>query len=473
MFYRDILIPLQAPSVHEADIVIHLSDRPVMEFADAMRRANALGGGQDVQDLTASQQQTANGIRQAVDAIGDMTGGGDMPKSEANQPRPEMGEQTSGNVSGTRNPTVEIAECYLNYDADGDGIAEEIVVFVDVRNRRPIFYDYLANVFNNARRPFEVLRVHEVDGRWYGLGAVEMFEGLQTDIDLQINRVNHSQSESGRVTIWDPSKTKEGQKNPHLQLNRGRTYTKISGDIKKEDILDYILLPETKQEELMKRIEFDVQFVTTESGVANANDGQMAGLDSQKLATGINNITASGDELFGDFTNTLEPDLTQVLDNEKSLIFSRMDPVEVYDFFEGATNARQVATLNADDVRHLPMKVELTLTRTQGQQQLQSALQFITLLDPFFKFPPEVQQRVAPIYIAAGKALKIPEADQVFAPLAAALPPSGGSPAGGAPAVPPPSVPAPAVPPPSVPTPAVPPPAVTPAPPAAAGNPGN
>lgn len=453
VYYRDILIPLQAPSVHEADIVIHLYDKPVMEFADMMRRANALGGGQSAEDLLASQEQTAADIRQAMEALSDMSASGDQPKAERNQPRPEMGEQDSGNTSGSRNPNTEIGEAYLCYDANGDGIAEEIVVFFDVATRRPLFYDYLANVFNNARRPFEVLRIHEVDGRWFGLGAVEMFEGLQADIDLQINRANFSQSEAGRVTIWDPSLTKEGQSNPHLQLNTGRTYTKLRADIPKDAILDYITLPEVKADDLMKRIEYDVQFVTTESGVANANDGAMAGLDSQKLATGINNITQSGNEMFGDFTDTLEHDVEQVLNNEQNLIFSRMNPVEVYDFFEGATNARQIAELNADDVRHLPMRVELNLTRTQGQQEVQSAMQFLTLTvgqTPFFELQAEVQARLAPIFITVGKALKIPEADVVFQPMApatpAGTPPTAGS-SGGSSAVPTPTVQAPAVPP--------------------------
>lgn len=414
-YYKDVLIPLTATSVHEADIVIQLFDTPVMEVVDSLQRQTVLSGADSL-----SQPEAADQLERAAGLIRDLAADSDAPKAARDQPRTEMGEQVSGNSAGRENPTFERGEAYLRYDADGDGIQEEIVVFFDVKTRRPIFYDYLANVFTNARRPYEVFRIHEIDGRWYGLGAVEMFEPMQTAIDLDYNRANFANSESGRVTFWDPSKVREGDSNPNLQMNTGKSY-RLKPGMKPEEVLAFVNLPNLKLEDLQWFIEFQLQLVTNESGTANANDAAAAGLDSGELATGINNIRDSGVEMFSEFLSELEPGVESVLDSSVSCIFSHLDPVEAFDFFDGRD--RQISELRADDVRHLPLKVDLVVTRNNGQHELAAGTQFDAMVTQFFAFPPEVQQRTSGVYITRAKALKIPEADQVFQPLA---PPAAG-----------------------------------------------
>ncbi|MFZ4695523.1 MAG: portal protein, partial [Verrucomicrobiia bacterium] len=212
VYFKDFLCPLTASSVQEADCIVHLYDMPVMTLAELTARKEVAG---EAKDLEQTQK--------AVNLIRGMAGDSTEPKAERNQPRTELGENQNNAAAGM--PVTQVGEFYLSYDANGDGIMEEIMLVLDVKNRAPIFYDYTANVTPDGQRPFDVVKINHVDGRWYGVGAMEMFESTQSFVDLTINRINFSQSAAGRVTFWDPSATMEGDRDADLALNDGGTYT--------------------------------------------------------------------------------------------------------------------------------------------------------------------------------------------------------------------------------------------------------
>ncbi len=94
---------------------------------------------------------------------------------------------------------------FLHFDADEDGVQEDIVIMIDRKNKRPLFYDYVANRTPNGKRPFDVIRVNRVDGRWHGIGTMEVFQPLQEVVDLLVNRWSLSQSRSGNVFFGERS----------------------------------------------------------------------------------------------------------------------------------------------------------------------------------------------------------------------------------------------------------------------------
>lgn len=415
VYYKDFLCPLTAESLQWADIVCHDYEAPLMSVADYFQRKDLFYNKPD---------DTLEAMRDSVEIVKEMGAGSSRPKSERNQPREEMGENTTD--TGEQDPTALFAECWMRYDADGDGIQEEIFMLLDVANEKAVFYDYTANVTWDGERPFEVVRINPVDGRWYGLGAMEMFQSSQEFIDLQLNRINFAQSGSGRVTFWNPSATIEGQNNPHLKLNNGSTYT-LAPNMKAEDALQYVTLPEVKAGDLKFLLEFKMQLMQLESGVVHAGDQQFAGMESAKLATGIRNIEKSGQEMFGIFLSQLEPGLQLVLDDVLGITVANLDKKEVFEYLEGDTRALDEIT--PEEVKNLKLNVRLLLTRYRGEQQLQSNMQAAALVKEFYTLLPEVQQRVAPFYRQMLKALQVKDADTVIMPLPLVAPGAGGVPA--------------------------------------------
>lgn len=408
--FRDFLCPLEAETVQEADCVVHIYDKAVMELADEWKKAIPL-------DATAEERMEAN--RQAVKMlrmIGNSSG-------NLNSAQNSQGvDAASGErlQSDQTQPILEIGEFHLRYDADGDGLLEDVFLVIDLKTRVPIFYDYEANITPDGLRPFSVVRVNEVPGRWYGLGAMEMFQTSQEIVDLWMNRKSFATSQMGRVTFWDPSKTKEGTAQPNLLMNGGMTYTLNTG-AKAEEALSVIYLDDNKIDDLQDMIEFFMQLMMNESGVTNANDGNVAGMESTKLATGIRNIEKSGQELFGLYLGHLEPGISESLEKMVKILFANMDQMEVYRYFEsgeaGGEDSSQMMEINPGDIANLQINTRILLTRRRGEQVIESNARIVELVEKFYSFPFLIQQIIVTQFVEMAKQFQCPNADKLFIPV--------------------------------------------------------
>jgi hypothetical protein len=408
--YLDFLCPLDAETVQDADCVVHLYDRPFMELADEWQKAIA-------QNSTPDQRLEAT--RKSVELLRRLAGTSNT--TAAGQNSDQVDSATKAGLTNERQqPMVKIAEFHLRYDIDGDGILEDIMLVIDRESRTPIFYDYVANVTPDGCRPFAVVRVNEIPGRWYGMGAMEMMNPSQQVIDLWMNRKNRAVSGSGRVDFWRPHNTVEGRANPNLEMNWGGTYTPI-GDKEAKDILESVYIEDNIGDKLMEFIEFYMQLMMNESGVMNANDGQAAGLESSKLATGIRNIEKSGQELFSLFLGHLEPGVSETLNRMVKLVMTRLDEMEVYRYFEegeeGGEGVQGFQEINPADINNMEIDTRVLLERHRGEQILESSLRATQLVKDFYAQPFEVQVVTADMYRGMLKALQVKNADRVIQPI--------------------------------------------------------
>lgn len=406
IYFKDFLCPLTATDVQEADTVIHLYDKPVMAFVDLVVKRGLVG------DDTDGRMNAARKMVALVKALSDNS---PAPKAAATQQlRPNENYVAPPSVE-TGGPVAEFCEFYMWYDAMGTGSPQNIMLIVDKNTRAPIFYDHVANVTTDGLRPIEIVRVNPVEGRWYGLGIMELFDSYQVITDLLVNRWNFSQSRSGRVDLWTPTNTLEGDRDPNLKLNWGGTYTK-KPNMKKEDVLETVYLTDVKFEQIHEMIQFFMQLAMNESGVTNANDDQAAGMQSAKLATGIIEVTKSGDELFKPIVADLEGPLTNVLNREIDVTLANMNPVEVYTYLEG--NTQGIDRITPDDVRGLKFKTKITLTTHRNQEKLQVSAAASALVERFYMLDPMVQQKVVSFYRQQVRTLDPTcDVDQVISPM--------------------------------------------------------
>jgi hypothetical protein len=411
VYFRDFLCPLDATSVDEAPICCHLYDKPAIEIAQLYVATLA--------DESTPKEQAIR-IYAALQELLAMDGGN---KSAANSARPQLGESSdittedqdvsNGDESRESEQIMEIAEVYLRYDADEDGAQEEIMCLYDRKNKRPLFYDYLANRSPAGKRPFGVLRINPVEGRWYGTGSVEVFLPIQEAVDLLLNRWNMSLSREGSVVFWNPSLTLEGEQNPNLELNGGETYTP-KGNIDPEQILKVIPLHDIKGRNLHEEIEFLMQVAMNMSGITQANDAAMLGMDTGKLATGVRNIEQSGQELFSVYLSQLQRGLESVL---KSFIQYSMAYLDTNEAFM-LTEDREAAVMEFDPTRieSLDFDIRMEMTRYRNEQELAQSQAATAKVIEFYGLPPEMQQVLRPLYLQQLKAFQIPDADRFLVP---------------------------------------------------------
>lgn len=406
--FKDFLCSLTATDLQTADCCVHLFDRPIMEMVDLFAKRGA---------LEATDAERYASMQRAVEAIRKMSDNSSEAKSG-------LGKGTlaenNGSVAGFAPaggsmPIVEVAECYLWYDVNGDGIMENVFLVLDRKNGLPLYYNHMANETPDGMRPLDVVTPQEVDDRWYGIGTMEMFESSQMIMDLLVNRWNFSQSKAGRVDFWDPSKVEEGTNDKNLLLNWGGTYTAKPG-VDPKTILHSVYLNDVKFEALQQMFQFFQQMAMNESGVMNSNDAASAGLDTGKLATGIRNIEKAGEELFAPALSSLEPGITSTLNRELDVLFANLNEAETFSYFQGESQLTK--TITPEDVRGLRIRVSLYLTRYKGQQQFEQCVKVTQVIQNFYALPPDAQVRVAPFYRNMLRAIdpKI-EANDIIIPL--------------------------------------------------------
>jgi len=409
VFYKDFLCPENAVDVQTADMVGHLYDMNVMQVAQ-MFRGQYGEGDAAIGDMSA-----------AVTRLRAMLNASNEPKAAAGQPRSDMKETDTTAAVGV--PQVLVAECYLTYDADGDGVQEEIMLVLDRENKAPIYYEYLPNVTVKGHRPFYPVRPAPVDGRWYGMGAMELFDPEQEFVDLQINRHNFRTSSAGIVTFWDPSATVEGNRDPNLKLNHGETYTKRDSAKKAEDILSYVELP-TDAKALEYLINLFMQLMQMKSGVLNGADRAVSGLPSSDTLGEEEIITHSGEELFARMLAHLFPGVKAALSAVIDVIYANMNRVEVFNYFNG--DADEILKLDPSEVRDLALNVTLELSRTQARKAVESGDKVTALVSWFYGLPFQLQQRASTYARQQLKGFGVSQADKIIDPLDL----SAGQPAG-------------------------------------------
>ncbi|MFZ5807072.1 MAG: portal protein [Verrucomicrobiota bacterium] len=396
--FKDFLCPLNVGDIHEADFICHLYDQPLWRVAQTYRRL----------DLLASQEN-ASPLAWLIDE----------PKSALAQALEWRGE----NTTRASDAIVQIAECYLKYDVDGDGLPEDICVILALpsdlsRLAEPIYYDYCANILPRGRWPFEVVRRNPDEGRWYGVGIFEEFSHKQDFIDLHFNRINFRNMTSGTVKFWKNRDVEEEKESFTIGDNKIWT-PKENADPEKIFTAVPLLEPTESAENVTQ---YMMQSFQLESGVSSDAEGQMSNLPSNETATGVLSNERVADELTHTQICDLEEGLSQIISAAVAMNFYHMDSLETYEYLEGDT--LRLEEMTREEAENLSMNVRLLLTRRRNRQTLESNSQAIQILKTYVELlektsklhlSEEIVRQARPLFVHALKSLEIQDAEKIFA----------------------------------------------------------
>ncbi len=406
IYYLDFLCPLDASDIQEADVCVHLYNAPVIELATRFLTDESFGDQSPEDQLLRLKRLTESlmpGTAESTQAAGDRSRG-------------EMGEQQQTTGRSRDEPMTAMAESWGHYDPFGDGVQRSIMVLMDKEGRVPIYYDYVANLTDDGLRPLDCVRINRPAGRWHGQGNVERFWNLQVHADLLINRSLFAESKAARVDFWNPHLTVEGRANPDLALNWGGTYTVADANTDPKKILQPVYLENIKSQNLGQMLQTILQMAQNMSAISNVNDGAMAGLDTAKLATGIKNLEASGEEMFHIYMAQLRAPLESILRRALRLVVKDIQEnrPKIIRFLDRESRLIELDPLRLID---LDLNVTLTLSTYRGQQEMQQGQTAYTTLSSYFKEHPIVQTRLFPAVTQIIRALEMKDAEKIAAPL--------------------------------------------------------
>lgn len=339
---RSFFCPLNAKTIQEADYCCHIYDLTPVQIASYF-----------------TDSQTAAELMQSVQVLQKIAGV---------QPYGSF-DPASPSTAGTQNATLEVQEFYIRVDADQDGNTED-VCFVRVGPKGgemvPIFYDYTENVTSTKQRPFHCVRPIPRDGRWTGIGAIELFLEYQKIIDLMLNRWSKSVSGSGFMTFFRAEAFEETSgDNPDLTLNDGNTYRLKEGHGPIENNVQRIYLTNSIGPEFKELMEFFLQLAVNESGVLTANDGNTAGLASSELATGLRQMDAAGNELYAVYVSSLEQGIESAINAFITTLYDKISTREAAIVM--ANNVPQEYEVFPRDVAGLDLEVSVVLAKFKSE----------------------------------------------------------------------------------------------------------
>lgn len=377
--YRDFLCPLNAATVHEADINVHL-------FDEQHERMVALYNGFPVSEKWLN-----------------------IPfQSGEKQPKLEKAEEETTTQSLNIGNYADVYIRCNPFEGDPEDVKREseIWAIMDRTSGKLVWYDYLGN--HMEKRPFEVIPgVERVENRWYGVGVFEMLDHKQLYVDTQFNRVNYKsmKSSSLRFRILNAvSQWKAGEK---VQFGDDTIYDIEDPRYNAENPPFFEWVPREIDPYAMQLIELMIQAGATEVGIVGPDDGAMAGLDTTKLATGIKSLERTGNLLMK-FTETDHAEaIADILDQAVAMILEHMDPEQVI----WKEDTQSLVQLNREEVRKLDKKIKLLLTRSKSTETIETCRMVIQTCREYMEvLTPFQQYKLRPEYLRILKSLEVPDA---------------------------------------------------------------
>ena len=363
--WRDVHWPINAPSLEKADFVSHTFDLRWSalrakyapgSFAKAEgRRTKAEGdktsdeafpddaGDSDLSDLSDlselselsdpsdTPKAAAADDQEVMEILNSIRASSRGPKSHESRPRPGEAEVLGGEVD---DPIIKVCEVSYDYDCFEDGIVRRLWLVILPDFDQCLYADFRANVSPRAAKPIHLVTVNQVKHRAYGKGLHETYEKMANVADgllcsiLYKNKIN-----SDPTKIWNPDRTNEGAANPTLVIEPGRTYSIKGSQWGPKDILACVEIPDL-DDRTWKLMELFMQLIQVDSGVTNANQGDMTDLPSNTTATGVNSMLESSSVLHQYILEELRDCLTPHLGYAIELIYMKQDRNETFDYLE-------------------------------------------------------------------------------------------------------------------------------------------
>jgi hypothetical protein len=437
---KDVFWPINAPTIEDADMIAHRFDLKLSairakyapgsiqdSFGERLSSATAKAGdilpdldGPDIASgleapgtdpdaepgagaADAPRDPYEEEVAAILDALKDQAR---APQSEADKPYRNEAEASAPDDD----PMVQVAEVSFDFDCFEDGQPRRLHLVLLPQERECIYAEYRAALAPRAAKNIHLLTINRRRNRAYGRGLYEIYEHMADAADQLLNAILYrNQYVSDPTKIWNPQNTNEGKANPDLKFEPGMTYSTAGSQIDPKAILTTVEIPDL-DERTWKLMELFMQMIQLDSGVTNANQGDVSNLPSNSTATGVNSMLESSSVLHQFVLEEIRDCLTPQLAFAIGLIYLRQDEDETYEYLHGdAAGGRAVQQVmelaQARKLQHLPMNVDILLTRTKWDEWRQSSSAALPVAVQYNQLPPHIQQCVRSIVLQMMRSL--------------------------------------------------------------------
>lgn len=368
--YDRFLCPMDAASVDAADCCMELSDKSFDWFRSTW-----------LERPWARWEEYASNFK-----VGDTTPKtGQMPQTTG---VPTPPQRVENRAFDHQNPLRRVVEVWVRRDVLGDGSMppQDIVVWMDLDLKKLVFYEYIAKVTPDFKRPYTVVSLCRQPNRWCGKSIWERGREIFHTIDRLFNgELYRTYQQANPPKGGDPTAAEE---EPDEIGYDPVKYWKLKPGRKIDDLLQYAKVPDTNQRS-HQMLEFVIFWLQLWLGVSNIAQGDYASVPNDSTKYGIQKTLMEASMLGRRWIrrkmNADEEHLTKLV---KIAIATMPDnATETYEYTKG--DQRLLATISGLEVRTLNINVSVIEQQHHEEQDInrcQAATQVMTqysqMLDP-------------------------------------------------------------------------------------------
>lgn len=398
--YQDFWCDLTEEDIHKADVIGHDFDMSVDELWEYVEGAK----------LTPE-------VKQWLEDLKNRSG---ESVSAGGQPVERRGEQERG---GDASPKLHLSETWYRFDCHDRGKSDELCCLWETASGRPIYYEYTRKASPTGKRPFEVIRIIPIHGRWYGMGFYELLSNEHNFIDRQWNRIDARNSASGRFTWARRGAIVEVDMGIPFELNSPRVWTIHESVDDPRKAFGYVELPKM-DEGIWQMLMQALQQAQLMSGTMLPGDAAASNLNSSETLGEQQMLAAESKLLSNDVTQDLKGGILCVLKQAVIATFRNYDDEEA-NLLLGADNGQKLTTwAEQHKPQHLLYSLRLLMTKAKNQLKAQKVDDNVKAVElvvgagvPWRQLvmeDPAAAERYKPLYLAVLDGFDIPNADKVL-----------------------------------------------------------
>jgi len=401
--YSDFVCDPLEPDIHTAEYIAHVFDIKLDKLLDQLKDLEITESGKAWAQAQVNNQ--------------DNTTQSDAAKPEDNRKAESDADRTVGM------PVVTVVESWCRIDCDMTGYSKELCVVWDYKTKELIFYGEMDKVSPTKRRPFRVLRVIPVRGRWYGMGFYQYLQNEHGFIDRMINRVDARSSRSGGIHIVRAGVFKE-QKQGIPIVPGPRLYTLEAKDQDIEKVITTIPLQEMDGNiwSMLQTMQQNAQLMT---GGMTPQDAQASKMPTTGTLGELQSIQADANLLSDNATMDLQSGIMDCLRDSLGALFYHLKdqeepPGEIANLLGGDKAEIFWEWLKNTDVERLYNTVKPTLSKAFSPDEIQKLNEALAMIvgpktwEQLCMESPEIAEAMLPMYSSILTARKVPNANRIL-----------------------------------------------------------
>jgi hypothetical protein len=386
------LCPSKAESIEKADILVELYDKDLNWVRELFYDREWLSFG----DYAEQIKRDAN------------------PRSEIDKNKDSREDLT---FDSDKNPSVPVLECWVKRDVLGTGHPQEFCIFIDPETKKPLYYEYVAKLTPDNRKPYSVVSIGKERNRWCGPSLPERIRIFQEYVDRQFNSQSYRNELAANPIIGVNPQAVEDEPED-VELHAGKIF-ELKDQYTIDDFINFAAVPnvDVRTQDL---IDFVFGIVQLWLGVSNMAQGDYQALAPANTATGVEATLREASKIGRRWMRRIVRGYEDHITKLVQVAMATMDEEEAYEYMEG--EVRELGVMTPEMIEKIDINVRVVLSQDQGQRAIEKANLALQTQERFFQSPPEMRPFMRPMLKRILDAMGFEKTDELLPPEAPADP---------------------------------------------------